>query len=363
MTWIRLFCAAIVTCSMTVTVQAGLFDFGGGKSSGCANDCQPSCCTPTIVRPCWTNVYTHQRKSSKPSCCNTCCAPSRCCAPTECCAPPQSCTEQGAFCPAPVCGENSCCVPTVCPQEGCGSTTEDCSKIAKLIYQSMTACYARDRKSAIHKLGDYFDCCCHPEIMNAFIYALNDSDERVRAKAADEIGDQIRRNRCCVGSPTISALTCALADCDRSVRRQAEEALLWSGYKIVDKGSQNRSCQTCGPGGNGSGTVWGSGNDGSTTTTTAPIDQVPPAPSPTETPDLSQEPLPEVAPSAPAEAAAGDAPTVYENTPPLDAGRLLPTVDEVSDSNPTADPPSRVNSRTGAERIRAGLAELMDKVR
>ena len=77
--------------------------------------------------------------------------------------------------------------------------------------------------------------------MKAFIYGLNDSDERVRAKAADEIGDQIRRNRCYCGSPVVCALTHALADCDRSVRRQAEEALQLCGYKIVDG-----CCQPCG---------------------------------------------------------------------------------------------------------------------
>jgi len=53
----------------------------------------------------------------------------------------------------------------------------------------MTACYAKDRKSALDKLGRKYNCCCHPEIMNAFVYGLNDSDERVRREAADEIGD------------------------------------------------------------------------------------------------------------------------------------------------------------------------------
>ncbi len=51
----------------------------------------------------------------------------------------------------------------------------------------MTACYAKDRRDAIDELGDEYSCVCHPEIMNAFVYALNDSDERVRAKAADEL--------------------------------------------------------------------------------------------------------------------------------------------------------------------------------
>ena len=98
----------------------------------------------------------------------------------------------------------------------------------------MTACYAKDREKAIHRLGDRYDCCCHPEIMNAFVYGLNDADEDVRKKAADEIGDQIRKNRCCCSPCVVSALTCALGDCDRGVRRQAEEALEACGYEIVD---------------------------------------------------------------------------------------------------------------------------------
>ncbi len=105
----------------------------------------------------------------------------------------------------------------------------------------MTACYAKDRRNAIDELGDEYNCCCNPEIMNAFVYALNDSDERVRAKAADEIGDQIRKNRCCCSPCVVSALTCALADCDRTVRRQAEEALELCGYEVVD-GCCNSCC-------------------------------------------------------------------------------------------------------------------------
>ncbi len=69
--------------------------------------------------------------------------------------------------------------------------------------------------------------------MSAFIYALNDADERVRRKAADEIGDQVRHNGCC--SPcVVAALTNALADCDRGVRREAEQALCLCGYDVVD---------------------------------------------------------------------------------------------------------------------------------
>jgi hypothetical protein len=120
-----------------------------------------------------------------------------------------------------------------------------------LIYVSMTDCYAKNRRNAIDKLGSY-DCCCYPEIMNAFVYGLNDTDERVRAEAADEIGDAVRSNRCCCSPTTVSALTCALADCDRGVRRQAEEALEACGYEVVDG-----CCDSCTDGcGNGAcGTV------------------------------------------------------------------------------------------------------------
>jgi hypothetical protein len=112
----------------------------------------------------------------------------------------------------------------------------------------MTACYAKDRRKAIHKLGDKYDVCCNPEIMCAFVYALNDADEKVRAKAADEIGDQIRKNKknncggCCVCTPeVVAALTCALGDCDKKVRKQAEEALELCGYDVV-KGCCDSCC-------------------------------------------------------------------------------------------------------------------------
>jgi len=143
--------------------------------------------------------------------------------------------------------------------------------LAKLIYQSQTACYAKDRRKAIHKLGDNYSCVCSPEIMSAFIYALNDADERVRWKAADEIGDQLRKNPCCCCSDVVAALTCALADCDRGVRRQAEEGLEACGYEIVDG-----CCDVCGTGdacGNGCGPQ-------AAPMSPAPSDEAAPAPAP-----------------------------------------------------------------------------------
>jgi hypothetical protein len=103
----------------------------------------------------------------------------------------------------------------------------------------MTDCYAKNRRNALDELGDY-DCACHPEIMNAFVYGLNDTDERVRREAADEIGDAVRSNSCCCSPTTVAALTCALADCDRGVRHQAEEALEACGYEVVDG-----NCDSC----------------------------------------------------------------------------------------------------------------------
>ena len=93
--------------------------------------------------------------------------------------------------------------------------------------------------------------------MAALVYALNDCDERVRGEAADEIGDQVRRNGCCcMCSKTVEALTVALADCDRHVRHEAEEALEACGYEVVDCckpscgaacGAKSGACAPAGP--------------------------------------------------------------------------------------------------------------------
>ena len=294
MNWLRMFSAGIALFGLTASIDAGLFGLGGGdKGCGCAEDCQPECCKPTIARPCCTKVYTYQRKCSdiKPPCCDSCCAPDECCAPNECCentcCAPAECCENSCCAPAECC-ESTCCAPAECcepsccaPEECCESSCcsdDDCCEIAKLIYTSMTACYAKDRRDALHTLGDDYDCCCHPEIMKAFISGLNDTDERVRKKAADEIGDQLRANRCCCTPELTSALTCALGDCDRGVRRQAEEALEACGYEIVDGCCDDGCCDACG--------------DGSAESTPSapaysapePTDEAVPAPAPPEEP-------------------------------------------------------------------------------
>ncbi|MCA9116285.1 MAG: HEAT repeat domain-containing protein [Planctomycetaceae bacterium] len=276
---------------MASATQAGLLcgsGSGGCKSCECAPTCQPTCCAPVIVkptieRPCDTTVHTYQRKVSclKPPCCETSCAP-KCCAPAPVCeapcAPacgPAPCAQKkcllgggggfslfscfkGKSCGSSACGAPACqtCAPAcqscntceaapVCDVKICDA---DPCEIAKLIYESQTACYAKDRKKAIDDLGD-FDCECNPEIMGAFLYALNDADEKVRANAADEIGDQLRKRGCGCNDEIINALKVALGDCDRKVRRQAEEALEAAGYEIVDGCCQPcgaPACSTCG---------------------------------------------------------------------------------------------------------------------
>ena len=173
---------------------------------------------------CFKGLHGLLGKCCKTSCASTC-APA--CAPA--CAAPANCAPT---CAAPC--QTKCCNADPC-------------EIAKLIYESQTACYARQRRAAIRKLGNRYDCICNPEIMTAFVYALNDADERVRREAADEIGDQVRKNCCCCPE-VVAALTCALGDCDRGVVRQAEQALRACGYDVV-KGCCDKGCATaCGNG-------------------------------------------------------------------------------------------------------------------
>lgn len=313
MKWISLLSAFVVALGMNAVAQADLFDLalncGAAKSCECASTCQPECCKPTITKPCEPNVYTYQRACSniKPPCCgetapccckpmkrlrgwfkrrccndepccdnsnkccdngNKCCtpAPKACCtpAPKACCtpapkancapAPKACCTPAPKACctPAP----KACCAPKTCaaPAESCCNEEPCCNadpcEIAELIYQSQTACYAKHRRKAIHKLGDKFTCECNPEIMCAFIYALNDADERVRAKAADEIGDQLRKNNCCCSPELTAALTCALGDCDKKVVREATQALRLCGYDVVEGDCGKPCCDTtCAPAG------------------------------------------------------------------------------------------------------------------
>lgn len=238
-------CVAVL--SLAPVVHGGLFD----RKPVCGEPCAGA----WISRPCRFQVTGHQRQNGgwQSVCGSTACGESSECCPVaepDCCAPvvPDCCAPVGPACCVPVsCHEGDLCDPEVsgrCSVEGCGSSAgcqrKDCCcveercEVAKLIRQSMHACYARQRRNAVHQLSDYYDLCCHPAIMDALVYALNDSDERVRAKAADEIGDQIRRHGGCVNSDVICVLRYSLGDCDKRVRRQAEEALQLCGYRIVD---------------------------------------------------------------------------------------------------------------------------------
>ena len=218
----------------------GLF----GKAHGCGLCGQKNCCQPACDTCC------------EPAC-DTCCEPACDACSDPCCPPKKKCFLNGLF-GGHGCGlfgkgcsmcshGNNCGCQDACCESACCEThccTADPCEIAELIYQSQTACYADDREDAIDSLGDY-DCVCNPEILTAMIHALNDADEEVRAEAADEIGDVLRRNPCCCCPELISALTYALGDCDKDVRKQAEEALEACGYAVVD-GCCDTCCNTCG---------------------------------------------------------------------------------------------------------------------
>lgn len=125
--------------------------------------------------------------------------------------------------------------------------------MAHWIYESQTGCYAKCRRKALKKLGKY-DCTCNPEIMCAFIYGLNDSDERVRKEAAGQIRRQTKKNPCCCNDKVVAALTCALSDCDKGVRKSAEKALCQCGYDVQDccdkptcGGTKTACAAPCGP--------------------------------------------------------------------------------------------------------------------
>jgi hypothetical protein len=83
--------------------------------------------------------------------------------------------------------------------------------------------------------------------MNALIYALNDADPWVRAAAADEIGDQLRKNPECGTSAVVNALKYASADCSYAVVRQAEQGLRACGYDVCSTVCANGDpCHICG---------------------------------------------------------------------------------------------------------------------
>jgi hypothetical protein len=117
--------------------------------------------------------------------------------------------------------------------------------VAHWIYESQTACHAKCRRKAIKKLGKY-DCICNPEIMCAFIYGLNDCDERVRKESAVQIRKQVKKN-CCCNDKVVCALTYALGDCDKGVVRAACRALKACGYDVQNSCCTTTVASTCCP--------------------------------------------------------------------------------------------------------------------
>jgi hypothetical protein len=84
--------------------------------------------------------------------------------------------------------------------------------------------------------------------MCAFVYALNDADERVRRQAACEIGCQVKKHPCCCSECVSAALICSLGDCDKRVRRAAEKALCCCGYEVDDCCNMCSTTPSCGMG-------------------------------------------------------------------------------------------------------------------
>lgn len=273
----------------------------------CCGDCAPACCKPLrrlrrwMKRSCCSTnsdcCTNNNNCAPKNNCCtpapkNNCCpAPKACCAPAPkactpapkaCCAPaPKACTPAPKACCVPAPAPKACCTPapkacTPAPKACCAPAPKNCCPapkncaapaaesccneptccpadpclVAELIYRSQTACYAKQRRRAIRKLGK-LNCECNPEIMCAFIYALNDADERVRREAADKIGDQLRKNNCCCSPQLTAALTCALGDCDKKVVREATQALRLCGYDVVEGDCGQACCDTSGCAPNG----------------------------------------------------------------------------------------------------------------
>lgn len=86
--------------------------------------------------------------------------------------------------------------------------------------------------------------------MCAFVYALNDCDERVRLAACCNIHAELKKNPCCCNCQVSGALMCALGDCDKRVRKCAEKSLCLCGYEVADcPATCNSGCGSngCGP--------------------------------------------------------------------------------------------------------------------
>jgi hypothetical protein len=284
-----------VSCLKPPCCDDGCGPRRGCKRSGCGNGCgnrcgscnncrngNGACCNGGANGACLDGACGNGGACGTGACDNACGANGAC---------GNGLNGNAACCPNGgngACGSNcdpGCAAPS---DPGCAAPGGDCCdnsanyeacRIAKLIYESQTACYAKTRRNAIRQLAKY-DCVCHPEIMSAFVYALNDADERVRAAAADAIGDQVRRNSSCCSSCVIAALTRATADCDKTVRKYAEKALCACGYDLIDQNCDVATEPCCNNGGdaccnNGNACV----NAYVPAATTAPVEgEVAPAP-------------------------------------------------------------------------------------
>ncbi len=234
------------------------------------------------------------------------------CTTSACATQPKKCgglfncfKGKGSICGTKSCGANAGCVNGGCISGGSRVCDANPCEIAELIYTSQTACYAWQRRRAVDDLGDY-DAVCNPEVMVALIYALNDASEKVRAEAADEIGDLLDDGKACCSPQVVSALTCALGDCDWFVRRQAKEALEACGYEVEGAGCSLCSlfsgspcgasgCGTSGCGASGCGAQCGTG-----CTNGQPPIQYQPATKPM--PGAEEKPQAQPMPKAPAKA-------------------------------------------------------------
>lgn len=254
------------TCGPNGGLGNGGMGNGGLGNSGCGTGnggCAPravaaatSCAPAASAGSCGTNAST----ACAPKSCGvkglfgklfggchkggaTGCAPAAagCAAPAGAGCAPAAVAANDPGCAAP----RASCAPAPKAERCCPNNR---AEVAQLIHESQTACYAKQRRRALTKLGR-LDCACNPEIMHAFAYSLNDCDERVRKEAAEQIHKQTRKNSCCCQAEVVAALTCALADCDRGVRRAAEKALQSCGYEV--KNCNESKCapaaKTCAP--------------------------------------------------------------------------------------------------------------------
>lgn len=256
-------CAAPAACGPAAAANcAAPAACGPAAAANCAapaRNCGPAACGPAAAANCAAPAA-----NCGPAAAANCAAPAANCGPAaaaNCAAPARNCGPAAANCgpaaancaaPAGNCGPAGC---SARPSTSCGATagcnSSACCGIAQWIYQSQTACYAKDRRAAIRRLGKC-DCSCNPEIMCAFVYALNDCDERVRAEAAWQIGHQVKCHPCCCSEKVSHALMCALGDCDKKVRKYAEKALCLCGYEVTS--ACNLPCSatsTCGANGCG----------------------------------------------------------------------------------------------------------------